>query len=76
MNWIRVTDDPASLPPEHEKVLCFSGSLYFTAYWMHSVLSGVAWICDDDFDIHVTHWCRIVPPEATEAPTAPHSPQK
>ena len=51
--WIRVRD---ALPDEYERVeVRVKGKENQTA-WFEDVETGIAWLNEDDYNIHVTSW--------------------
>ena len=61
--WIKVTEDDSTLPPENVDVLCFNGNRYFvgnfswsTEGWGETRRKKRMWCDIDSTYVRVTHW--------------------
>ena len=53
MKWIRVKD---GLPEEYERVHVKVKDRVEQTAWFEDVETGIAWLNEDDYNIHVTSW--------------------
>lgn len=71
MNWQRITDDPASLPPRGEPVAALTEDgewvkAHFSTHAGGSFWYSAEWECGRERG-YVSHWSRVEPPSAEQA---------